>query len=97
MGQATLGFPQRSQQAVDDMVTYRSMKERRLRQASHQWRKEGINWTEEVEDTVDDEAWCTFVWVMMGHCGDIVEFIMRYCGDIVDNNLDNGTLWGYSG
>jgi hypothetical protein len=36
------------------MVTHRSMKERRLRQASHQWRKEGINWTE--EETVDDEA-----------------------------------------
>ncbi|CAL1134079.1 unnamed protein product [Cladocopium goreaui] len=42
-------------QAVDEMVTYRSMKERRLRQASHQWRKEGINWTEEEEETMDDD------------------------------------------
>ncbi|CAK8987654.1 unnamed protein product [Durusdinium trenchii] len=36
---------------VDDLITWRSVKERRLRQASVLWRKEGANWTdEEIEE-----------------------------------------------
>lgn len=41
-------------QGVDEMVTWRAMKERRLRQASHTWRKEGANWKEESEEFDDD-------------------------------------------
>ena len=41
-------------QGVDEMVTWRAMKERRLRQASHTWRKEGAKWKEEPEE-FDDE------------------------------------------
>jgi len=34
------------------MVTHRSMKERRMREAARTWRKEGVNWKDE-----ENEAW----------------------------------------
>ena len=38
--------------AMDAMVTHRSMKERRMREAARTWRKEGVNWKDE-----ENEAW----------------------------------------
>ena len=37
---------------MDAMVTHRSMKERRMREAARTWRKEGVNWKDE-----ENEAW----------------------------------------
>ena len=35
---------------MDAMITHRSMKERRMREAARTWRKEGVNWTNEEND-----------------------------------------------
>jgi len=37
---------------MDAMVTHRSMKERRMREAARTWRKEGVNWKDEENDFV---------------------------------------------